>query len=143
MMPGAQFYHSFLVEELVPFIQSQYRVLDNELTLKGDSGGGSQTLISMMLDDHANPVFKYHMAFDPFISGVGSFSVLIDQKGSSAMNKTLVITGMRGGFHSSVSAFVNQLETSELTELNVLHATYDLSHQDATWAPFSLSLIHI
>lgn len=140
VMPGAQSYHLFLTEELIPRIESQYRVLDGERTLKGDSGGGSQTLTSMFLDDQNPPVFKYHMAFDPYIAGLGNIETLMAQRDTTLMYKTLVITGMRRGFHSTVAPFVDRLESSSLTELNVYHAVYDLDHQDATWSSFSNAL---
>lgn len=137
VMPGAEDYYSFLVDELIPNIESRYRVLPNERTLKGYSAGGSQSLITMFLDDQSPSIFKYYLAFDPYIYGLGNLESHIGQRDTLEMNKTLVITSMRGGFHSSVAPFIRELEQSSLNNLTVYHSVYDLEHVDATWSSFS------
>lgn len=137
IMPGAKDYYLFLVDELIPNIESRYRVLPNERILKGYSAGGSQTLITMFLDDQSPPVFKYHMAFDPYIQGVGNLASHIGQRDGLELNKILIITSMRRGFHSSVVPFMQELEESNINNLTVYRSVYDLNHVDATWSSFS------
>ncbi|MFC3121255.1 alpha/beta hydrolase-fold protein [Agaribacter flavus] len=140
ILPGARSYHLFLTEELIPTIEAQYRILTDHITLKGDSGGGSQTLISMLLDDQSPPIFRHHLAFDPYIAGIGNINTLIQERDTQFMNKSLVVTGMRKGFHQTVEPFVQNLKNSSLQNLDVYHAVYDLEHQDATWSSFSNAL---
>jgi hypothetical protein len=140
--PGAETYHLFLTDEFLPVLESQYRILQNERTLKGDSGGGSQTLISMFLDQQNPPVFKNHMAFDPYIAGLRSTNIqsLIDGQSQQPTSKKLVITGMRQGFQSTVDPFVTRLKDSDISGLEIYQAVYDLQHTDATWSSFSNAL---
>jgi hypothetical protein len=140
IMPGARDYHLFLVDELIPNIESRYRVLSNERTLKGYSAGGSQTLISMFLDDQSPPIFKYHMAFDPYIQGLDNLASHIGQRDRLEMDKTVVITSMRRGFHSTVNPFIQRMAESNLHNLTIYHSVYDLDHVDAIWSSFSNAL---
>ncbi len=66
-LPGAEFYYAFLTRELMPLIETQYRVDGTKRTFAGYSLSGSFAGIAMLLEDPAA------RKFSSFISVDGSF----------------------------------------------------------------------
>uniref|UniRef100_UPI001CE3CA7E alpha/beta hydrolase n=1 Tax=Xenophilus sp. Marseille-Q4582 TaxID=2866600 RepID=UPI001CE3CA7E len=73
-LPGAQAYHAFLVEELVPQVESRYAADPAVRMLSGLSLGGSFVVIAMLLEAlDGPPQFSHYLSSDgAFHSNYGS-----------------------------------------------------------------------
>jgi enterochelin esterase-like enzyme len=65
LLPGAQAYHDFLVQELVPFIESKYRADVKKRMLTGLSLSGSMAGVALLLEGASGSLtFSYFLSFE-------------------------------------------------------------------------------
>lgn len=67
VLPGARAYHEFIIQELIPFVDSHFRTDPNRRILSGISLGGSFVVTSLFLEAPERLFFSY------YISAEGSF----------------------------------------------------------------------
>jgi enterochelin esterase-like enzyme len=65
LLPGAQAYHDFLVQELVPFVESKYRADVKKRMLTGLSLSGSMAGVALLLEGASGSLtFSYFLSFE-------------------------------------------------------------------------------
>ncbi len=64
LLPGARDYFNFLTAELIPLIESEYRIKEGSRSLVGTSFGGVFSIVAMLMDDVSSPYFSNIMAYD-------------------------------------------------------------------------------
>lgn len=134
IFPGISTYNRFFTEEFIPTVESKYRVLSEDRTIQGGSASGLASLAMMLSDQENPPIFKNHLAFDPFIQSTSSLQNLLNNRLSTGvpLNKTLVITSMKSGFSSSVDPYAEDLATRNISCLNIIHSSYQGDHFAST-----------
>lgn len=114
ILPGAEKYFQFFTEEFIPAIENQYRIRASDRTFEGSSAGGHVTLAMLFLDIAEPPIFKRHIAFDPYITS--KLRTLIHNRATSGdvIDKVLFISAAYGdrGLGRTVTPFI---------ELSLIH----------------------
>ncbi|WP_157755071.1 alpha/beta hydrolase [Variovorax boronicumulans] len=73
LMPGAKPYHDFLTDQLVPYVESNYRANPAKRMLSGLSNGGVFTLIAFFTEGAAGKfTFQYFFPSDPPVKGASA-----------------------------------------------------------------------
>ena len=146
LMPGATKYLDFLVKELAPTIESQYRIDRKRRALSGLSHGGYFVLAALILEARAGvpPSFSYYLSTECSVgehtspAGVLAFEKQIDGK---AVPATLFLAGASGGNHPLIGIPVfNQIASQNLPGLVSLKAEYNTSHVGADVPAFEDAL---
>lgn len=134
LMPGAEDYFGFLTSELMPSIESDYRVDTNKRTLSGTSYGGLFTGTVLVMDDVSDPLFKNILSFDASFWKNWTTTTQLEQaryNASDTMNITLVLTAATGtqGNQTSVNRFQTLLQNRAYNGLKIYRQDYDLVHE--------------
>jgi predicted alpha/beta superfamily hydrolase len=134
-LPGSHQYLAFLSQEMLPLIESQYRIDSSERALVGYSYGG-------LLIRHALITEVYTPLFKNFISIDGSYwheddiyKALENEAFTFAAfeSKQLYLSGAsRGGNDSDVRNYIETLNEYNLSGLDVFHSTYEVEHGQIT-----------
>ena len=131
LLPGALNYYQFLVNEVIPYIDSSYSTNTSKRTLAGHSFGGLFTGIALLIEE---PSTRY---FDRYFSQDGSFwyqQEKTEELEQQLFSKTqelgveLIITGATGGNANDVMWFESLLQQRDYENLELSHWTYDTSH---------------
>lgn len=138
-MPGAERYYQFLTRELVPYIETNYRVSGQQRVLSGHSLSGEFVLYAMYLEDPA------HRFFSSIISGDCScwydasknfsqdlHTALSLEQAMVASNPNLpvrlVLAGDATANERNVQPVYARLLTRNIPDLKLLHLAYSLGH---------------
>ena len=133
-LPGARDYFSFLTLELIPFIESQYRIDSETRALAGHSYGGLFTGVAVLLED---PLNRY---FDSVLSSDGSFwfeawrTIVLEEELAlltSTLPVRLIATGaMPDGNFLAVIGYTDMLEARGYGELELERLLIEADHNE-------------
>lgn len=146
LMPGAARYLDFLVKELAPAIERQYRADPKRRALSGLSHGGYFVLAALILEARAGvaPSFSHYLSTECSLgeqtspAGVLAFERQIDGK---PLPTTLFLAGASDGNHRLIGIpLFNQMASQNLPGLVLLKAEYNTSHVGADLPAFEDAL---
>lgn len=146
LMPGAAKYLDFIVKELIPTVERQYRADPKRRALSGLSHGGYFVLAALILEARVGvaPSFSHYLSTEASrgehtsVAGVLAFEQQIDGK---PLPTTLLLAGASGGNHPLISIpLYNQMATQNLPGLTVLKSEYNTSHVGADVPAFEEAL---
>ena len=146
LMPGAAKYLDFLVKELAPAIERQYRADPKRRALSGLSHGGYFVLAALILEARADvpPSFSYYLSTECSVgehtspAGVLAFEKQIDGK---TLPATLFLAGASGGNHPLIGIpLFDQIASQNLPGLVAFKAEYNTSHVGADVPAFEDAL---
>ena len=127
--PGWTAYHRFLTRQLMPYIETQYRVDRTRRTLMGYSLSGSFAGVAMSLDDPAARHFAAFIAID------GSYWSQTDQiylleSNMFAASRSLPVTMFHAGAANrpSITGYRERLEARGYTGFRLRQQDYPYSH---------------
>lgn len=144
-LPGADQYIQFLLTELLPSMENQYRIDPSRRTLQGASLGGLLTLFVMLQDDEVNPVFENIISMDPSVWYQPAF---LNSREASRFNQSLNMpvelvlssaTGYQGNLRN-VEPFKNRLEMRGYENFYLHYAAFDVCHDDIAGPAFDHAL---
>jgi hypothetical protein len=150
-MPGAAAYFRFLTQELIPQVESQYRIDPKRRIFSGHSLSGEFALYALYLDGPAN---RY---FSSVISEEGSFwyqpdGVFVDSLAvATAMEQqmydtsrqlpvNLVLAGASSGNGPFVTKLFDFLSRRGYEQLRIVNPSYDLGHTQMDGPAFTDAL---
>lgn len=134
LMPGAVNYLDFIVKDLVPAIESQYRADPKRRALSGLSHGGYFVLAALILQAQAGVAarFSHYLSTECSLgeytspAGVLAFEKQIDGK---PLPTTFLIAGSSNANHPLIGApLFNQMAAQNLAGLVLLTAEYNTTH---------------
>ncbi|MBV7456009.1 alpha/beta hydrolase [Acidovorax sp. sif1233] len=146
LMPGAAKYLDFIVKELVPAVERQYRADPRRRALSGLSHGGYFVVAALILEARAGvaPSFSHYLSTECSVgehtspAGVLAFEKQIDGK---PLPTTLFLAGASGGNHPLVSIpLFNQMASQSLPGLVMHKAEYNTTHVGADVPAFEEAL---
>lgn len=146
LMPGAAKYLDFLVKELAPAMERQYRADPKRRALSGLSHGGYFVLAALILEARAGvaPSFSHYLSTECSLgeqtgpAGVLAFEKQIDGK---PLPTTLFLAGASDGNHRLIGIpLFNQMASQNLPGLVLLKAEYNTSHVGADVPAFEDAL---
>lgn len=146
LMPGAAKYLDFIVKELAPAIEREYRADPKRRALSGLSHGGYFVVAALILEARAGvpPSFSHYLATEGSVgehtspAGVLAFEKQIDGK---PLPTTLFLAGASGGNHPLIGIpLYNQMASQNLPGLVLLKAEYNTSHVGADVPAFEEAL---
>lgn len=146
LMPGATKYLDFLVKELLPSIESQYRIDRKRRALSGLSHGGYFVLAALILEARADvpPSFSYYLSTECSVGELSSPAAVLAferQIDGKTVPATLFLAGASGGNHPLIGIpLFNQIATQNLPGLVTLKAEYNTSHVGADVPAFEDAL---
>ena len=137
-LPGAGNFYAFITTELIPFIESNYRINPGSRTLAGHSYGGFFAVVALLAD---RPDRRY---FANFISqDIATFEqqallfemeqALFDESAGNLPGTVLILSGDRSGdgFDVAVEAVYQRFLMRDYQGLNLQRIpAYPLGHQE-------------
>jgi len=132
LYPGSTAYLDFLALELIPLVESQYRINSSQRTIFGYSYGG--VFIRHALINEANrPLFQNFIASDgPYFAQDSVYRGLEERAYTtdSLKNRKLYLSGATSydGFSSSVNTFKSTLENYNLQGFTIYQESFDVTH---------------
>jgi predicted alpha/beta superfamily hydrolase len=134
-LPGSHQYLAFLAQEMLPVIESQYRIDPSERAIVGYSYGGL-LIRHALINEVYTPLFKNFISIDgSYWHEDAIYKTLESEAFSSAAfeNKQLYLSGAsRGGNDSDVRKFIETLNEYNLSGLDVFYSTYEVEHGQIT-----------
>ena len=136
-LPGAQPYHAFLVQELLPLIESRYRADPAVRMLSGLSLGGSFVVIALLLEAlEGAPVFSHYLSSDgAFHSGYGERIDALEERvyarrAEHGIPATLLLThGSSAPSNAqAVQQFALRLRARNYPQLKLITAGFPAGH---------------
>lgn len=142
---GAEDYFTFIKNELIPAVESIYRIDHNERTLCGTSLGGLLVGLVLLMEDLDAPHFKNYLSFDGSFWFNRSEIALMEQQrfeSSQVMNATLFLSSALKGQTNDfwVTHIQLMLEYREYSGLNIIRRSYDVIHNDVAQPSFEEAL---
>ncbi|XAH23541.1 alpha/beta hydrolase-fold protein [Xylophilus sp. GW821-FHT01B05] len=134
--PGAYAYHAFIAQELIPYVESQFRADTRKRMLSGLSSGGNFAASALFIEAPQNLVFTY------FLSAEGAFwqqpdviQTLEQQMFDAVAGKDLPVTLIlaRGAAGNTTNAvYVDELykriAARRYSGMNLVETTFPLGH---------------
>ena len=127
--PGWTAYHRFLTRQLMPYIETQYRVDRTRRTLVGYSLSGSFAGVAMSLDDPAARHFAAFIAID------GSYwnqaeQINLLESAMFAASRSLPVTMFHAAAENrpSITTYRQRLEARGYTDFRLRQQDYPYSH---------------
>ena len=144
-LPGATNYFQFLTTELLPAVETIYRIDPNQRTICGTSLGGLLTGLALFMDDVETPFFKNYLSFDGSFWLHRSATDTLEQTrydASQEMNATLYLTSALVGPNNDlwVSQFQSALDARNYSGLNIIRRSYNVIHNDVAQPSFEDAL---
>lgn len=147
LAPGVFSYYGFLSNELLPHIESSYRIDESKRSITGASASGLAVGLILLEEPVEAPLFKNYFSFDgPFYSI--SARALTDKlnariaKGNNFKGRVIFASATLPGdippFDSNVRRFKGHLESS-FSSLEIYHRSYPVNHFNSTgpsWPDF-------
>lgn len=134
LLPGAHDYFAFLTSELLPYIESEYRIDGTNRTLQGASYGGLFVVLALFLDDVSAPTFNKYFAFDPSLFEHTSENYQLEQQrynASQSLDATVVVTSASiSGNVRWVDPFYTKLLSRNYDGLKTIRRSYNVHHND-------------
>jgi len=137
---GAEKFLSAIRDEIIPFIEANYRTLSNDRGLAGYSYGGLFTLYTLF---HKPELFKRYFAGSPSLWN----QVALDEAAYAATHtdlpaQLLITAGEKEGeLLKNLSPFVSQLQSRDYPGLDLtVHTFADVGHAAAAPAAISWAL---
>lgn len=146
LMPGATKYLDFLVKELVPRIESQYRIDRKRRALSGLSHGGYFVLAALVLEARADvpPSFSHYLSTECSVGELSSPAAVLAferQIDGKTVPATLFLAGASNGNHPLIGIpLFNQIATQNLPGQVTIKAEYNTSHVGADVPAFEDAL---
>lgn len=144
LLPGARDYFNFLTAELIPLIESEYRVKEGSRSLAGTSFGGVFSIVAMLMDDVSSPYFSNIMAYDASLyRHREETGQLLEARymASRELNVNLVLTSaIPVGNGEYIDDFISDLENYQFTGLNIIYNSYPISHEKVVEPSFRESV---
>lgn len=144
LWPGAQHYYQFLITELLPTIEREYRVDASQRTLSGTSYGGVLVGLVLLMDDIAAPHFKNYLSFDASFYEHPQATedlYLARFNASQEMHAKLVLTSATTiGNDHYVTAFQQALERADFAGLIIHRTKYAVHHNNVADPSFADAL---
>lgn len=146
LQPGASKYLDFIVKELAPAVESQYRADPKRRALSGLSHGGYFVIAALVLEAQAgrSPSFSHYLSTEVSVgehsgpAGLLAFEKTIDGK---PLPTTLFIAGAQNGNHPLLGIpLYNQMAAQTLPGLVLIKAEYSTSHVGADVPAFEEAL---
>jgi predicted alpha/beta superfamily hydrolase len=153
-LEGSHDYLDFLETEMLPLIESTYRVDTSNRTLEGASWGG--LLVRHALSrETTNPLFKNFISIDgsygnftqaPFISNNSQYQTMEDVAfpAGAALNANFYLSGatIAGNGHL-VERFKTELQNRDIKELTIYHQSFNVRHEEAARPSIKDALIKL
>ena len=135
LMPGAERYHAFIVQELVARIQSQYRADPARRALTGLSHGGYFVLAAMILEGTAGNVrFSHFLSTESSTGGGDPNSVYAFEQQLADSGRpvpaTLFLAGGASGTTNGtfVASLYDRIRARNYVGLGVAHMGFSTTH---------------
>jgi predicted alpha/beta superfamily hydrolase len=127
--PGWTSYHRFLTRQLMPFIETQYRVDRTRRTLVGYSLSGSFAGVAMSLDDPAARHFSAFIAIDGSYWNQTTEINALEQAMFNA-SRSLPVSMFHAAADNRISIldYTQRLAAREYAGLRLRHQNYMLNH---------------
>lgn len=143
--PGSANYFRFLVDELIPAVESVYRVDPLERTLSGTSYGGLLVGYALLMDDVERPAFRNYLSFDGSFGYFQSQTIALENSryaASSSLKATLLLTSATAYPNNDywVTWFRNRLNSRHYQGLEILRSSYPVVHNDIADPSFNAAL---
>ena len=135
-LPGASNFYAFVTAELIPFIESKYRIDPSTRTLSGHSYGGFFAVLALLKDRPASRYFENFISQDIATREQEALLFAMEQElfTASAGNlpgTTLILSGDRLGFEVSNEAVYQRFLARNYQGLNLQRIpAYALGHQE-------------
>lgn len=127
--PGAAAYHRFLTLELMPFIETQYRVDRTRRTFVGYSLSGSFAGIAMLLEDPAARRFRSFVSIDGSFWNQSDMINQLEQEYAASTRDLPVSLFLAAATNfASIQSFSQRLETRGYQGLRLNFQPYATSH---------------
>lgn len=145
-LPGARAYFTFLTTELLPAVESVYRVDSTRRGLSGASYGGLFVGMAMLLDDAQAPLFRNFLSYD------GSFwrdpelvAAVESQRAAKGrtLNATLFISSVENYFAGNrdpVEKFQERLRAVGYSGLTIISRRFNTTHGGVGQPSFEAAL---
>lgn len=147
LLPLAANYHAFLVEELVPQVERQYRADPERRALSGLSHGGHFVNVAQFLEGAADRMtFSHFLSTETSSGGVPPETFLAREQALHALGRPLPTTvflaaGATGTTNEAlVSALYWQMLDHDYEGLALLRASYPTTHVGADLPAFEEAL---
>lgn len=146
LMPGAAKYLDFIVKELAPVIERQYRADPKRRALSGLSHGGYFVVAALILDALANlaPRFSYYLSTECSVGELANPAAVLafeKQISGKTVPATLFLAGAVGGNQPLIGGpLFDQIVAQHLPGLVALRAEYDTTHVGADLPAFEDAL---
>lgn len=143
-LPGVHNYFAFLTAELLPLIETDFRVDPTNRTLIGTSYGGILAGLAPLIDDIENPLFKHYLSFDPSFYEHQNATLSLEQERFNASNRlgiTLFLSSatLRGN-DAFVTWYQDILEQRQYSGLRIIRRSYAVDHNDVANPSFETAL---
>lgn len=145
-LPGARRYFEFLTTELMPAVESVYRVDPDRRGISGLSYGGLFVSTALLLDDPEEPLFRHYLCYDgSFWRDPDLISALESERAAKGgtLNATLFLTSTTGaqGNNNEVTWFQNLLQSRGYQGLVIRRLPpYTIHHNDVGQPSFEAAL---
>ena len=127
--PGWTAYHRFLTRQLMPYIETQYRVDRTRRTLVGYSLSGSFAGVAMSLDDPAARHFAAFIAIDgSFWNQTGEIYALEEAMFAASRSLPVAMFHASAENRVSITSYRQRLEARGYTGFRLRQQDYSLSH---------------
>jgi enterochelin esterase-like enzyme len=141
-LPGSHDYLDFIETEMIPLIESTYRVDSTNRTLEGASWGG--LLVRHALSrEVTKPLFKNFITIDgsygtfslpPLINDNSQYQVMEDAAfpTGTTLNANIYISGATvAGNGDLVESFKNELQARAIKGLTIYHQSFNVRHEES------------
>lgn len=129
VFPGAADYHRFLTLELMPFVETQYRVDRTRRTFVGYSLSGSFAGIAMLLEDPAARRFRSFVSIDgSFWNQADMINQLEQEYAASTRDLPVSLFLAAATNFASIQSFSQRLEIRGYQGLRLNFQPYAVSH---------------
>ena len=144
VFPGAEAYYRFITRELMPFIETQYRVDRTRRAYVGYSLSGSFAGIAMFLEDPANRKFGGFVSIDgSFWNQTAEIYQLEQGVANTTRNLPVALFLAAAANRVSIQDFNNRLLDRSYQGLRMRYEPYGLSHGDVPGPAMVDGLIYV
>lgn len=150
LLPGVHDYYQFLIKELLPHIEGNYRVDKTNRTLVGTSAGGMMVGTVLLIEDPEKPYFIKYLSIDAPFTHFGHKKTTWEMENnryqeSKKMKVTLFLTGALskseiGPFDEDVTSFEKLLKSRNYEGLEIIRKSYDADHYNIANPSFKAML---
>ncbi|WP_207098783.1 alpha/beta hydrolase [Allomuricauda sp. CAU 1633] len=144
-LPGASSYFKFFSLELIPEVESNYRIIDSSRTFQGCSLGGNAGVLFTFLEKPTKTVFSHYMIFDPAVWSNYKKNIHLIKKNKANITDSntqwYLTTATISGNHDMVNVLAERLNKLNLDHLLEFRTDYNVEHNDVATPSFKDALI--